>query len=100
MFCLILVAGVVAHVFTADKYYSENEKRTLKQFPTISFENIRSGKFSDEIEKYLADQFPARDGWVSAKTVTERFFGKRESGGVYFADDNYACPNGRLCFER
>lgn len=89
VFCLLLVAGIGASILVPDKYYSENEKRTLKQFPTISLADIRSGKFGDEIENYLADQFPGRDGWVTIKTIAERASGKKESGGVYFADDGY-----------
>lgn len=88
-FCAILAAGIGASVLLPDKYYSENEKRTLKQLPTISSNAFFSGKFGDEIEKYLADQFPARNGWVTLKTLSERTLGKRESGGVYFADDGY-----------
>lgn len=89
IFCAMLAAGMVASVILPDKYYSESEKRTLKQFPTISADTVLSGKFGDEIEKYLADQFPARNGWVTLKTLSERALGKRESGGVYFADDGY-----------
>lgn len=89
IFCIILASGMLASVFVPDKYYSESEKRTLKQLPKITAEDLASGKFGDEIEEYLADQFPARDGWVSAKTVCERIFGKTESGGVYFGKDGY-----------
>lgn len=89
IFCAILAAGIITSAVTPDKYYSESEKRTLKQFPKISTASIKSGKFGKEIEEYLADQFPARDGWVSAKTICERIFGKTESGGVYFAKDGY-----------
>ena len=89
LFCLILIAGVAAHFLTPDRYYSENEKRTLKQLPKLSWQEIRSGKFGDEIESYLQDQFPARDSWVTVKTVTEKLSGKKESGNVYFADDGY-----------
>lgn len=89
LFCLLLISGIGISAFMPDKYYSENEKRTLKQFPIISWTDIRSGKFGDEIEKYLADQFPGRDGWVTVKTIVERASGKKESGGVYFAKDSY-----------
>ena len=89
LFCLILIGGIGISAAMPDKYYSENEKRTLKQFPTISWEEIYSGKFGNEIEKYLADQFPGRNGWVTVKTITERMSGKKESGGVYFAKDSY-----------
>lgn len=89
LFCLLLLGGIGISAIMPDKYYSETEKRTLKQFPAISAEDIRSGKFGDEIEKYLADQFPGRNGWVTVKTITERISGKKESGGVYFAKDGY-----------
>lgn len=89
IFCLLLAASTAAGIILPDKYYSENEKRTLKQFPEISSEKVFSGKFGDEIEKYLADQFPARDNWVTLKTLSERALGKRESGGVFFAEDGY-----------
>lgn len=89
LFCLMIAAGIGASVVLPDKYYSESEKRTLKQFPNLSAEEIFEGSFGDEIEQYLADQFPARDGWVTVKTITDRFSGKTESNGVYFADDGY-----------
>ena len=89
LFCLLLIAGIGTSIIVPDRYYSENEKRTLKQLPAISLADVRSGKFGDEIEEYLADQFPARDGWVTIKTITEQLSGKKESGGVYFADDSY-----------
>lgn len=89
IFCIILASGMLASVFVPDKYYSESEKRTLKQLPKITAEDLASGKFGKEIEEYLADQFPARDGWVSAKTLCERIFGKTESGGVYFGKGGY-----------
>lgn len=89
LFCLLLIAGILGSVLVPDKYYSENEKRTLKQFPDISFEDVYSGKFGDALEAYLADQFPGRDGWVTAKTIVERLSGKKESGCVYFAKDGY-----------
>lgn len=89
LFCLLLAAGIVCSILIPDRYYSESEKRTLKQFPEITLADIRSGKFGDELEKYLADQFPGRDGWVTVKTITERLSGKTEIGGVYFGKDGY-----------
>lgn len=89
LFCFLLVSGIGISIALPDKYYSENEKRTLKQFPAISWEAIYSGKFGNEMEAYLADQFPGRNGWVTVKTITERMSGKKESGGVYFAKDGY-----------
>ena len=89
LFCVMLAAGIGASAILPDRYYSESEKRTLKQFPSLTAEEIFDGKLSDEIEQYLAEQFPARDGWVTVKTLAELASGKREIGGVFFADDGY-----------
>ncbi|MCM1166579.1 MAG: DHHW family protein [Lachnospiraceae bacterium] len=89
IFCAMLAAASVLGALLPDKYYSENERRTLKQLPEPSVKSVFSGKFGGEIEQYLSDQFPARDGWVTLKTLSELALGKRESGGVYFADDGY-----------
>ena len=89
IFCLILALGSSTSILLPDKYYSESEKRTLMQFPRLSLENIIGGDFGDEIEQYLADQFPGRNDWVTLKTILERASGKTEINGVYFADDNY-----------
>ena len=89
LFCLLLAAGTVLGLALPDRYYSENERRTLKQLPALTAKRLFSGRFSEEMETYLADQFPGRDGWVSAKTVAERLSGKPESGGVSFAADGY-----------
>ena len=89
IFCALIFAGTVAGIAVPDKTYSASEKRKLAQKPTVSVTNLISGQFGDDLENYLADQFPARDSWVTAKTYAELVMGKRESGGVYFAKDGY-----------
>ena len=89
LFCLMLLAGAATHLFLSDRVYSENEKRELRQKPAATRQTVFSGEFGQEMETYLADQFPGRDGWVAVKTICERLLGKRESGGVYYADDGY-----------
>ena len=89
VFCLLLAAGVLCGLFLPDKYYSESEKRTLTQKSAISISNFPSGEMGTVLEKYLADQFPLRDGWITLKTLTERLSGKTEISGVYFGKDGY-----------
>lgn len=88
-FCLLLASITVVSALTPDKAYSENEKRTLEQKPKISFSRFVSGKLSDEIESYLSDQFPARDGWITVKTLSLLALGKREISNVFFSKDGY-----------
>lgn len=89
LFCLLLAAGTVLGLALPDHYWSDHERRTLKQFPALTAKRLFSGKFAEELETWLADQFPGRDGWVTAKTLAERLSGKPESGGVSLAADGY-----------
>ena len=88
-FCLLLAVSALAGLIVPDRYYSEREKRTLTQKPQLTIADFISGKFSDDLESYLTDQVPLRDGWVTMKTYMELAVGKRESGGVYICKDKY-----------
>ena len=88
-FCLLLAVSALIGLLMPDRYYSEREKRTLTQKPKFTVADFISGEFSDELEKYLTDQVPLRDGWVTIKTYMELAIGKRESGGVYICKDKY-----------
>ena len=88
-FCLLLAVSALIGLLMPDRYYSEREKRTLTQKPKFTVADFISGKFSGELEKYLTDQVPLRDGWVTMKTYMELAIGKRESGGVYICKDKY-----------
>ena len=88
-FCILLAVSALTGLVMPDRYYSEREKRTLTQKPKFTAAEFISGKFSDELESYLADQVPLRDGWITMKTYMELAVGKRESGGVYICKDNY-----------
>ena len=85
----LLLAGAVLGLLLPDRYYSANERRTLQQLPKLTWNRLLSGRFGSELETYLADQFPGRDGWVAVKTLTERLTGRPDSGGVSFAADGY-----------
>ena len=88
-FCLLLAVSTLAGLLMPDRYYSEREKRTLTQKPKFTVADFISGKFSDNLESYLTDQVPLRDGWVTMKTYMELAIGKRESVGVYICKDKY-----------
>ena len=88
-FCLLLAVSALIGLLMPDRYYSERVKRTLTQKPKFTVADFISGKFSDELEKYLTDQVPLRDDWVTMKTYMELAVGKRESSGVYLCKDQY-----------
>lgn len=89
LFCALLTIGIALSAIMPDKYYSESEKRLLTQKPVFTIKALISGKYGSDLEKYLEDQFPGRDGWITAKTLTELISGKKDIGGVYFGKDGY-----------
>ena len=92
---VLLSAATLLH---PNRSYSENENRMLAQSPTLSLDTLADGSFFTQAEDHFADQFAGRDFWMSANLARERFFGTKESGGVYLCRDNYliqapAAPN-------
>lgn len=88
-FCLLLAGTLCLSMALPDKYYSESEKRLLTQREELKIEEYGSGKFQSTLDRYLTDQFPGRDGWISLKTLADLISGKREVNGVFFARDDY-----------
>ncbi|RGY97818.1 DHHW family protein [Clostridium sp. AM58-1XD] len=69
--------------------FSESENRYLEKFPQLSFKDLKEGKFTSDLQSYLADHFPLRDVFMGVKAETEIALGKREINGIYIADDGY-----------
>ncbi len=78
--------SLIAWLKPADAF-SQNERRTLKQFPAVSAETVWSGKFMEQFEGYATDQFPFRDGFRSVKAATHFYvFAQSDNNDVYVAD--------------
>lgn len=88
-FSVALIAFSAVNVFKPTRDFSENENRVLQKFPSISWEEIESGVFGTNFDKYVSDQFLGRDVMVSAKAVMEKLSGKKENKGAYFGEDGY-----------
>ncbi len=87
---LLSFPALGGYIFASgNREFSENENRMLKTRDQISFD-VLSGDFQKDIESYLSDQFPGRDGVVTAQTRLRRMLGRTDAGGAYF------CGNGRL----
>lgn len=77
------------NIFTPDQSFSDNENRNLAQAPTYSSDALLDGSYFAAWEDYVADQFFARDFWITLRLKCASFFGQKESNGVYLADDHY-----------
>ena len=84
---LILSCGV--NLMHKDRQMSEKEMRMLAQKPEISLSGIASGRFMEQYEEYVSDQFAGRDTWVRIKTFADSVAGRTEEGGVFKGKDHY-----------
>ena len=89
LFCAMIFLVPVVSLAKADTFYSEQEKRNLMQkeeiLPGFRVKKFYKKKYykkyyknlDQKIENYLTDQFPARDRWITVKTLSELAAGKR-----------------------
>lgn len=91
--CVLFIVAIwlvpIVVFLSGDREFSENENRYLAGRPVFSMDNILSGKFMEDTQKFLDDQFPAREACISLKTDIQRFLGNREINGVYLCRDDY-----------
>ena len=87
LFCLFFAGFGVLHLILPDRGFSPVENRNLSQLPEFSWDDLVDGSYTADLEKYLADQFPLRDGWIGLKTAYSRLLGHREFNGVYLCGD-------------
>ena len=86
-FVVLLFGVTAANLLVPQREFSENENRYLQTLPVLNAEELLSGKFSQSFEKYTADQFLARDGWIGMKTIAELGMLKKDNQRVYFGKD-------------
>ena len=89
----VVVSAVSVLIFVIpDKGFSENENRTLETAPAFTADSLVSGRFTESLGRYLADQFPFRDGFVSVKAYSELLSGKKENNGVIYCANDTLVP--------
>ena len=89
LFLLFLYGIAAANLFTKDRLFSQMENRILAQRPKAELKTVLSGKFMEEYETYMTDQFVARDAFIRIKSLGERTLGKKINNGVYYGEDGY-----------
>ncbi|MBR3996821.1 MAG: hypothetical protein IKI93_00585 [Clostridia bacterium] len=81
----LLIFGVL-HVILPDQAISRTERRSLAQFPSVGLSSVTDGVFMQNMEKYLPDQFPFREGFRSVKSLIERLSGRLDVNDIYDTD--------------
>lgn len=90
---VVLLGGIALFVLLGllapDREFSQGENRKLAQRAEFSLSALAEGKLFEDLGSYLADQFPGRDMWIGLNLRMNRFFGQKETGGVYLCRDGY-----------
>ena len=86
LFCAFIGGICIVSLLLPKKEFSELENRYLSKGPEFSLEALKDGSFMEDSENFTADHIVGRDFWVSMKSWCERFTGKQENNGVYFAE--------------
>ena len=82
-FCFILFSSPVAALLFPDKEFSDMENRELAQKPVFSGKAFLDGRYQDNYEEWLNDQFFWRDRWSFVAANLQAAFGKKDINGVY-----------------
>ncbi len=86
---LMAVLLIAASFIAKDRTFSADENRALAGRPVFTLSSVTSGKFMEDTEAWLSDQFIGRDKLVRARAGVDRFVGKREVNGVYVGSDQF-----------
>ena len=81
-FVLLLSLGAIAFWLIPDQEFSARENRALQTLPQWNTDKLLSGEFSSACNDYFADQFPARDLFVSIKGVLQLLCSRGENNGI------------------
>ena len=87
VFVLLVISMCVLFFVLPKKDYSVIEKRMLTKFPKFSLSSLLEGTFTDDIAKYVSDNFAFRETLVSLSSILEDKRGIRIDG-VKLYDNN------------
>lgn len=92
VFLLMILIFCLANLVTSDKDFSDTENRSLAQKPEFSWGALWDGSYFAGLTDHYADQFFARDGWISLKMKEDSLLGRTDVSGVFLGSDNYLIP--------
>lgn len=73
---LMITLGACS-LFLEKPTVSEQERRDLATLPTFSVKGLLSGEYISDLERFYADTFPFRDGFVQLASAFENTYGLR-----------------------
>lgn len=90
LFCAALLTMLAGTLLCPREAFSALEKRWLAGAPTLSWDAVSSGRFSDQAESWAADHLPGREALVECSAWADRLCGLQRTKEILVA------RNGRL----
>ncbi len=87
LICAMILVFTAAFFAAKKKDFSESENRYLAKLPEAGFKQLKEGKFTEGLEKYVTDHFPEREKFLSIVSEAERMSGRKQIGDIYLAKD-------------
>ena len=89
LFVSFITIFLIFNILIKDEEISSVERRKLKSFPKISFKDIMSGDYMEDLDEYVTDQFVLRNQFRNIKAQTNyKLFRKLDNNGIYVIGDN------------
>ena len=89
VFMTVWLVLIILNFVLPKVVFSEQENRYLAQIPKFYFDNLVSGKYSEELDTYINDHFVFRNFWLKLNSFVQLAMGKTENNGVYIGKDGY-----------
>lgn len=80
---------ITADLSIPNRVFSEFENRYLSQKPDFRWDDLISGRYTQNYENYVADQFVFRNKWMELKVFLEKALLKKENNNIVFGKDGY-----------
>lgn len=89
LFITTIITFTVLDIFNKDIIFSEYENRSLAQKPKLYYSALIDGRFFDNYDRYINDQFIFRNSWINIKSLSENMLGKEENNNIIYGDNNF-----------
>ena len=89
VFVLLAALPLLLILLSPEREFSPNENRYLTTAPALDGTAFLDSSLQPQLERWLEDQFPGRDGWMAAVTVLNKASGRKEIGGAWLGKDAY-----------
>ncbi|MDR2088314.1 MAG: hypothetical protein LBP73_03045 [Clostridiales Family XIII bacterium] len=88
-FAAVLFSFAICGLAAPQRTLSAVENRELAAPPALSAKAVFSGRFAEDLDKYLLDHFPLRDAWAGLAGAADFAMGRKDNGRVYFGADGW-----------